>query len=163
MHTTETDDYIYFGETPSINTRYYGKVYYKNGISYHGYLINSKKQGYGERYESNGNYKKGNYIDDKLNGQGISYNKEKEAYYIGNFTDGKLDGLIICFYDKKKKVIKKNFKMGVPIVEEKVKTIVKEVDAVEPDAVEPVVVPVRKIIKKKPTIINSIEIINKYS
>ena len=156
MQTNETDNYIYFGEPYSKDTKYYGKVYYKNGISYHGYLINSKKQGYGERYELNGNYKKGNYIDDKLNGQGISYNKEKEAYYIGNFTNGKLDGLITCVYDKKKKVIKKDFKMGV-IVKEEVEPIVKEVDAVE----KPVIV--RKIIKKKPTIINSEEIINKYS
>jgi len=157
MHTTETDDYIYFGEPYSKDTKYYGKVYYKNGISYHGYLINSKKQGYGERYEPNGNYKKGIYIDDKLNGQGISYNKKNEAYYIGNFTDGKLDGLITCFYDNRKKIIKKDFKMGVMVVKKLVEPIVKEVDAVE----KPVTV--RKIIKKKPTIINSEEIINKYS
>jgi hypothetical protein len=157
MHTTETDDYIYFGEPYSKDTKYYGKVYYKNGISYHGYLINSKKQGYGERYESNGNYKKGIYIDDKLNGNGISYNKERGTYYIGNFTDGKLDGLITCVYDKKKKVIKKTFKNGLLVKKEEVEPIVKEVDAVE----KPVIV--RKIIKKKPTIINSEEIINKYS
>lgn len=48
--------------------------------------------------------------------------------------------------------------MGIPIIEEKdIKPIVKEVDAVE----KPIAV--RKIIKKKPTIINSTEIINKYS
>ena len=159
MHTNNTDDYIYFGEPPSINTKYYGKVYYKNGISYHGYLMNKKKHGYGEKYESNGNYRKGNFVNDALNGNGILYCKKKEVYYIGNFTDGRLDGLITCFYDNKKKVIKKNFKMGVPIVEEKnVKSIVKEVDAVK----EPIIV--RKIVKKKiPTIINSNEIINKYS
>lgn len=159
MQTIETNNYIYFGEPPSINTKYYAKVYYKNGTSYHGYLMNGFKHGYGEKYESNGNYRKGYFKDDALNGIGILYCKEKEVYYIGNFTFGKLDGLISCFYDKKKKVIKKNFKMGVPIVEEKdVKQIVKEVDAVEP-----VVVPVRKIVIKKPTIINSTEIINKYS
>ena len=156
MHTNETDDYIYFGESHSKDTKYYGKVYYKNGISYHGYLINNKKQGYGEIYELNGNYKKGNYIDDKLNGQGISYNKEKEAYYIGNFTDGKLDGLITCVYDKKKKAIKKTFKNGLLVKNEEVEPIVKEVDAVKKQ------IAVRKIIKKKPTIINS-EVINKYS
>ena len=157
MQTNETDNYIYFGEPYSKDTKYYGKVYYKNGISYHGYLINSKKQGYGERYELNGNYKKGNFIDNKLNGQGISYNKEKEVYYIGNFTDGKLDGLITCFYDKRKKIIKKNFEMGKPVKENEVKSIVKEVDAVEKQ------ITVRKIVKKKPTMINSTEIINKYS
>ena len=157
MHTIETDDYIYFGEPYSKDTKYYGKVYYKNGISYHGYLINSKKQGYGERYELNGNYKKGIYIDDKLNGQGISYNKKNEAYYIGNFTDGKLDGLITCVYDKKKKVIKKTFKNGVLVIKEEVIPIVVEVDKV----IEPAAV--KKIVKKKPTMINSTEIINKYS
>ncbi len=157
MHTTETDDYIYFGESPSTDTKYYGKIYYKNGISYHGGLINSLKNGYGERYESNGNYKKGNYIDDKLNGQGISYNKKNEAYYIGNFTDGKLDGLITCVYDQRKKIIKKYFKMGVMVVKKLVEPIVKEVDAIK----KPVIV--RKIVKKIPTMINSQEIINKYS
>ena len=52
-----------------------------------------------------------------------------------------------------------NKKIGGMIVKkEELKPIVKEVDAVKP-----VVVPVRKIIKKKPTIIYSTEIINKYS
>jgi len=162
MHTAETDNYIYFGEPYSKDTKYYGKVYYKNGISYHGSLINSLKNGYGERYELNGNYKKGVFIDDKLNGKGISYNKEREAYYIGNFTNGKLDGLITCVYDNKKKVIKKTFKNGLLVKENKVQPIVKEVDAVEVDAVEKPIV-VRKIIIKKPTRINSTEIINKYS
>jgi len=160
MHTTETDDYIYFGESPSKDTKYYGKVYYKNGISYHGGLMNSLKNGYGERYELNGNYRKGNYVNDKLNGNGISYNKDRGTYYIGNFTDGKLDGLITCVYDNKKKVIKKTFKNGLLVKKEEVEPIVKEVDAV--DAVE-VPVKVRKIIIKKPTMINSTEIINKYS
>jgi len=159
MHTNETNEYIYFGELPSKDsTQYYGKVYYKNGISYHGYLMNGLKHGYGTKYNSNGNYKKGNFIDNKLNGQGISYSKEKEAYYIGNFTNGNLDGLITCVYDKRKKVIKKTFKNGL-LVKEAVIPIVKEVDAV--DAVEKPIV-VRKIVKKKPTIINSTEIINKY-
>jgi len=157
MHTTETDDYIYFGESPSKDTKYYGKVYYKNGISYHGYLLNRLKNGYGELHESNGNYKKGNFLNDRLNGQGIFFNKESEAYYIGNFTNGKLEGLITCFYDKRKKIVKKNFEMGIPVKENKVQPIVKEVDAVE----KPIAV--RKIIKKKPTMIISEEIINKYS
>jgi hypothetical protein len=155
MHTTETDDYIYFGESPSKDTKYYGKVYYKNGISYHGCLMDSLKNGYGERYELNGNYRKGNFVNDKLNGNGISYNKERGTYYIGNFTDGKLDGLITCVYDNKKKVIKKTFKNGLLVKKEEAEPIVKEVDAVE----KPVIV--RKIIKKKPTMINSQEIINK--
>ena len=157
MQTIETNNYIYFGEPPSINTKYYAKVYYKNGTSYHGYLMNGFKHGYGEKYESNGNYRKGYFKDDALNGIGILYCKEKEVYYIGNFTFGKLDGLISCFYDKKKKVIKKDFKNGLLIKKEEVEPIVKEVDAVK----MPVIV--RKIIKKKPTIINSEEIINKYS
>jgi len=162
MHKTETDDYIYFGEPPSKDTKYYGKIYYKNGISYHGYLLNRLKSGYGELHESNGNYKKGNFLNDRLNGQGIFYNKESEAYYIGNFTNGKLDGLITCFYDKRKKIIKKNFEMGKPVKENEVKSIVKEVDAVKVDLVKESI-KVRKIVKKKPTMINSTEIINKYS
>jgi antitoxin component YwqK of YwqJK toxin-antitoxin module len=157
MHTNETDDYIYFGESPSKDTKYYGKVYYKNGISYHGYLLNRLKNGYGELHESNGNYKKGNFLNDRLNGQGIFFNKESEAYYIGNFTNGKLDGLITCFYDKRKKIVKKNYEMGIPVKEHEVQPIVKEVDAVE----KPIAV--RKIIIKKPTMIISKEIINKYS
>lgn len=104
MQTIETNNYIYFGEPPSKDSKqYYGKVYFKNGTSYHGYLMNGFKHGYGHKYESNGNYRKGYFKDDALNGLGILYCKKKEVYYIGNFTNGYLDGLITCFYDKKKK------------------------------------------------------------
>jgi len=157
MHTIVNDIYTYFGEPPSKDSKYYGKIYYKNGISYHGYLINGLKNGYGHKYGLNGNYRKGYFKDNKLNGLGISYNKEKETYYIGNFTDGMLDGLITCVYDKKKKVIKKTFKNGVLVIKEEVIPIVVEVDKV----IEPAAV--KKIVKKKPTMINSTEIINKYS
>ena len=121
MNYIETSTYIYYGEPKQKDTKYYGKIYYKNGISYHGYFINGLRNGYGEKYDSNGSYRKGYFKDGVLNGEGVSFNKEKKAYYIGNFTDGKLDGLITCFYDDPKRVIKKNFKDGIQVKEVKVK------------------------------------------
>ena len=142
MNYIKTSTYIYYGEPRLKDTKYYGKIYYKNGTSYHGYLMNYKKHGYGEKYESNGNYRKGYFKDDALNGDGILYCKKKEVYYIGNFTNGKLDGLITCFYANKKKGIKKNFKNGVLVVKVKeVKQLPKEVPVKEPRKV--------KIVKKK--------------
>ena len=79
MQTIENNGYIYFGEPPSINTKYYAKVYYKNGTSYHGYLMNGFKHGYGEKYESNGNYRKGYFKDDALNGIGILYKNAEQV------------------------------------------------------------------------------------
>jgi hypothetical protein len=44
----ETPENTYYGEPRSNESKYYGKVYYKNGWSYQGYLMNGKKHGYGE-------------------------------------------------------------------------------------------------------------------
>ena len=102
--TIETPENTYYGEPRSNDSKYYGKVYYKNGWSYQGYLMNGKKHGYGEMKAIDGNYSKGYYLNDLLNGKAIMYIKEKGTYIDGYYVDGKLNGECL-FYDDKGKLI----------------------------------------------------------
>jgi len=104
--TIETPENTYYGEPRSNESKYYGKVYYKNGWSYQGYLMNGKKHGYGEMKAFDGNYTKGYFSNDLLNGKGIMYIKEKGTYIDGYYVDGKLNGECL-FYDDKGKLINK--------------------------------------------------------
>jgi hypothetical protein len=54
MHINQNTDYIYLGEEPLKDAKYYGKMYYTDGSSYQGYFINGKKNGYGEEKNING-------------------------------------------------------------------------------------------------------------
>jgi len=102
----ETPESTYYGEPRSNESKYYGKVYYKNGWSYQGYLMNGKKHGYGHMKTIDGNYTKGYYSNDLLNGKGIMYIKEKGTYIDGYYVDGKLNGECL-FYDDKGTLINK--------------------------------------------------------
>lgn len=102
--TIETPENTYYGEPSSNESKYYGKVYYKNGWSYQGYLMNGKKHGYGEMKTIDGNYTKGYYSNDLLNGKAIMYIKEKGTYIDGYYINGKLNGECL-FYDDKGKLI----------------------------------------------------------
>ena len=104
LTTIETLESTYYGEPISNESKYYGKVYYKNGWSYQGYLMNGKKHGYGEMKTIDGSYSKGYYSNDLLNGKTIIYNKEKGTYIDGYYVDGKLNGECL-FYDDKGKLI----------------------------------------------------------
>jgi hypothetical protein len=59
----ETPENTYYGEPRSNESKYYGKVYYKNGWSYQGYLMNGIKHGYGEMKTIDGSYSKGYYLE----------------------------------------------------------------------------------------------------
>jgi len=104
--TIETPENTYYGEPRSNESKYYGKVYYKNGWSYQGYLMNGIKHGYGEMKTIDGSYSKGYYLNDLLNGKAIMYIKEKGTYIDGYYVDGKLNGECL-FYDDKGKLINK--------------------------------------------------------
>jgi len=95
----ETPENTYYGEPRSNESKYYGKVYYKNGWSYQGYLMNGKKNGYGEMTTINGSYSKGYYSDDLLNGKAIVYDKEKGTYIDGYYVDGLLNGECLFYND----------------------------------------------------------------
>ena len=99
LHTSNNSDSMYFGEKPLENTKYYGKMYYKNGTSYHGYFMNGKKNGYGEEYNKDG-YSKGYYTDDFLNGKAITYLKSKGNYIDGYYQNGLLNGECLFFDEK---------------------------------------------------------------
>lgn len=113
-----TDKYIYCGNSP-IETKYYGKVYYTDGSSYHGYFLNKLKNGYGEQKNID-SYYKGYWKDDKYHGAGIFFNSKDQSYMTGYYQDGLLEGECL-FYDKNlnmvNKALFKNGKSCVPTYE----------------------------------------------
>jgi len=125
-----TDKYIYCGNTP-IDSKYYGKIYYTDGTSYHGYFTNKLKNGYGEQKNID-SYYKGYWKDDKYHGAGIFFNSKDMSYMTGYYQDGLLEGECL-FYDKNmnlvNKALFKNGKSCVPtyeiVMDEKIKTLKK--------------------------------------
>jgi hypothetical protein len=105
LHIQENADSLYLGENPTTDSKYYGKLYYKNGTSYQGYFVNNKKHGYGEERNSEG-YSKGYYADDKLHGKAVTYLKNKQSYVDGYYNQGKLNGECL-FYDDKSIIVNK--------------------------------------------------------
>ena len=113
-----TDKYIYCGNSP-IENKYYGKIYYNDGTSYHGYFLNKLKNGYGEQKNID-SYYKGYWKDDKYHGAGIFFNSKDQSYMTGYYQDGLLEGECL-FYDKNlnmvNKALYKNGKSCVPTYE----------------------------------------------
>jgi hypothetical protein len=99
MHINQDTDYIYLGEEPLKDAKYYGKMYFTDGSSYQGYFINGKKNGYGEEKNING-YTKGYYQENDLNGKALSFIKSKGCFIDGSYQNGKLNGECM-FYDEK--------------------------------------------------------------
>ena len=111
LHVNKTSDYLYLGEKPKPDIKYYGKIYYDNGTSYQGYFINEKKCGYGEERTLEG-YNKGYYRNDSLNGKSITYNKNKGSYIDCYYTEGILDGDCTVYDEKSNLVNKGMYKNG---------------------------------------------------
>ena len=99
LHISNNLESTYYGEKPNDTEKYYGKLYYKNGTSYHGYFLKGKKHGYGEEYCSDG-YVKGYFAEDQLNGKAITYVKSKGNHIDGYYKDGKLNGECLFFDEK---------------------------------------------------------------
>jgi hypothetical protein len=111
LHVNKTSDYLYLGEKPKPDIKYYGKIYYDNGTSYQGYFMNEKKCGYGEERTLEG-YNKGYYRNDSLNGKSITYNKNKGSYIDCYYTEGILDGDCTVYDEKSNLVNKGMYKNG---------------------------------------------------
>ena len=110
-----TEQYVYCGNNPS-ETKYYGKIYYKDGSSYQGHFINKLKNGYGEQKNLE-SYYKGYWKDDKYHGCGTFFNYKDMSYMTGYYQEGLLEGECL-FYDKNlmlvNKALYKNGKSCVP-------------------------------------------------
>jgi hypothetical protein len=94
MLTTETAAYTYFGELESSESKYYGKIYYKNGTSYQGYLMNGKKYGYGEEKTLDG-YNKGYYVNDVLSS---SISNSNISYSVNILDQGNIGSCVASAY-----------------------------------------------------------------